>query len=115
MAVSPFPCAACGFLTLDEGPGTCEICDVCGWEDDPVQLAYPRMRGGANDESLVEAQAEVMRRYPLSLQSVDGHPRDPEWRPLRDDEATDDGPRSGREDLEDSNREASAYYWRKRT
>ncbi|WP_343076170.1 CPCC family cysteine-rich protein [Natronoglycomyces albus] len=32
------------------------ICLVCWWQDDPVQLRWPTLRGGANKPSLVEAQ-----------------------------------------------------------
>ena len=32
-----------------------DICDICGWENDPVQLKNPDFPGGANEESLNEA------------------------------------------------------------
>jgi hypothetical protein len=38
--------------------GTWLICEVCWWEDDPVQFEDPEYRGGANGPSLNEA-----RRY----------------------------------------------------
>lgn len=50
-----FPCPCCGFETISE-IGTYEICEVCNWEDDPIQSANPDYRGGANEESLSEAQ-----------------------------------------------------------
>jgi hypothetical protein len=40
---------------LDE-KGAYEVCEVCGWEDDPVQAADPDYAGGANKESLNEAR-----------------------------------------------------------
>jgi hypothetical protein len=49
------PCPCCRSRTISE-PGTYEICDVCGWEDDPVQSADPDYRGGANKMSLREAR-----------------------------------------------------------
>jgi hypothetical protein len=52
-----FPCACCGHITLEESPGNYEICPVCFWEDDGVQLRYPTLSGGANEPSLIEAQA----------------------------------------------------------
>ena len=53
-----YPCPCCGSLTLDEKPpGTYLICEVCLWEDDPVQSADPEYRGGANGPSLNEARA----------------------------------------------------------
>ena len=50
------PCQCCAFRTLLQ-LGAYEICDVCGWEDDPVQSADPEFEGGANNESLNEARA----------------------------------------------------------
>jgi len=41
-------CPACGFQVLAEGYGSYEICEICGWEDDSVQLANPTSGGGAN-------------------------------------------------------------------
>jgi hypothetical protein len=52
-----YACACCDQLTLGEPPtGTYEICEECGWEDDPVQFHDPDYRGGANSESLREAR-----------------------------------------------------------
>lgn len=49
------PCVCCGHLTAGE-LGSSEICAVCFWEDDLVQLRFPEMSGGANKPSLIEAQ-----------------------------------------------------------
>lgn len=47
------PCPCCGVFSLAEPPtGTYEICEECGWEDDPVQFHDLDYRGGANSESL---------------------------------------------------------------
>jgi hypothetical protein len=51
-----YPCPCCGYRTLGEPPGSFEICAVCEWEDDSVQLRYPKLAGGANRESLIDAQ-----------------------------------------------------------
>jgi Cysteine-rich CPCC len=57
-----FPCLCCGCLTLPEPPpGSDEICEVCGWEDDPVQADDPDFRGGANSDSLDEVRASFAR------------------------------------------------------
>jgi hypothetical protein len=61
-----YPCPCCGNLTLDEEPpGTWLICEVCWWEDDPVQFEDPEYRGGANGPSLNEAR-EYFRNIGVS-------------------------------------------------
>lgn len=51
------PCPCCGFLTLcEQPPGTFAVCPVCYWEDDDTQFNDPTFRGGANEESLIEAR-----------------------------------------------------------
>lgn len=53
-----YQCPCCGFKTLtSEQRGSFEICPVCYWEDDKVQLKDPDYAGGANSVSLREAQA----------------------------------------------------------
>ena len=100
---------------MDEPPGSFNICDVCGWEDDHVQLAHPRMGGGANRESLVEAQAALLKRMPIEVQSAEGFGRDPSWRPLREDEqlARSDTPRSRMEYFNAAADDLACYYWKK--
>ena len=52
-----FPCPCCGYLTyLDKPNGGFDICPVCRWEDDPVQIADPDYAGGANAVSLNEGR-----------------------------------------------------------
>ncbi len=51
-----YPCPTCGFLTFCEPPGSYEICAVCGWEDDHVQLQFPLATVGANQECLFKHQ-----------------------------------------------------------
>ena len=100
---------------MDEPPGSFNICDVCGWEDDHVQLANPRMAGGANRESLVQAQAEVVQRFPIEMQSAKGFERDRSWRPLREDEQLPcgDTPRSSEDYFHAAAAASIGYYWRK--
>ena len=53
-----YPCACCGYSTLDEEPsGTFAVCPVCYWEDDDIQNDDPTYEGGANGLSLNEAKA----------------------------------------------------------
>jgi hypothetical protein len=80
-------CPPCGFLTLSgSGYGSYRICDVCGWEDDGVQLANPACGGGANQQSLVDAQRAALDRYPLTVTESRGFRRSKAWRPLSDAE-----------------------------
>ena len=83
------PCPCCGYEVFAEPPGSYDICPICFWEDDNVQLRYPEMGGGANKPSLIEAQKNyaalgVMEerflgniRKPLPTDK-----RDPEWLPI---------------------------------
>ena len=83
-----YPCPCCGYLTSSD-PGSYDICPICGWEDDISQLRFPRMAGGANRVSLIDAQANfaAVRQSdpgvlpwvrPAGAQDV----RDPLWRPV---------------------------------
>ena len=49
------PCCRSKALTTS---GQYEICEVCGWEDDPAQAADPRLKGGANHTSLEQARLD---------------------------------------------------------
>ncbi|MEU0704513.1 CPCC family cysteine-rich protein [Streptomyces bacillaris] len=53
--MNSYPCPCCGHLVHEVPPGSFQICPVCGWEDDLVQLRWPGV-SGANRRSLVEAQ-----------------------------------------------------------
>lgn len=79
----PLPCPACGFLTLPpDHYGSYALCPLCDWEDDGLQLANPASAGGANRESLAEAQAQALVRSPLGSGEVRGFSRSRDWRPL---------------------------------
>lgn len=56
-----YPCPCCGSEVLSE-PDVYEICEVCGWEDDPAQRKDPSLKGGANEMSLRQAQRRWKRR-----------------------------------------------------
>jgi len=85
------PCPSCGFLLIGEPSyGTFEICPLCDWEDDPVQLANPLTGGGANRESLLAYQVRSVERWPVGVDVVEHKGRkvrrDRAWRPLSADE-----------------------------
>lgn len=79
----PLPCPACGFLSIEEDCyGTYNIFPICGWENDAAQLGNPACDGGANGESLVEAQLAALAKHPLTIAITDNMERDSQWRPL---------------------------------
>jgi anaerobic ribonucleoside-triphosphate reductase len=57
------PCPCCGSKVLST-PGEYEICELCGWEDDPIQSSDPDYAGGANKQSLNEAKKEWSSKKP---------------------------------------------------
>lgn len=50
-----YKCPVCGKFTLDREEAF-EICDVCGWEDDPYQRRNPDEDCCANQISLNQAK-----------------------------------------------------------
>jgi hypothetical protein len=81
------PCPSCGFLTVDdETYGTYNICEVCGWEDDQLQLANPCSGDGANSESLYESQLQALKEVPVEINEYEGICRSSVWRPLNQKE-----------------------------
>nr|WP_227467119.1 CPCC family cysteine-rich protein [Nocardioides lijunqiniae] len=83
------PCACCGHVVFNEPPGSYEICPVCFWEDDAVQLRWPTYEGGANGPSLIDSQrayatdgAMECRFTDIVRPPTEGEPLDPNWRPI---------------------------------
>ncbi len=58
------PCPCCGSGTIGKA-GAYDVCDICGWEDDPVQSADPTYAGGANAESLDMAREHRWQKLKL--------------------------------------------------
>jgi hypothetical protein len=75
-------------LVFGESPGSFEICPICFWEDDIVQLAFPDCAGGANGISLLEAQQTFIlngvceARFRAHVRPPGPTDKDPHWRPL---------------------------------
>jgi hypothetical protein len=42
------PCRSCGHRVFSEPPGLYDICPICFWQDDDVQLRWPDYDGGVN-------------------------------------------------------------------
>lgn len=58
-----FKCPVCGKYTFQSGPGSYEICPVCGWEDDKAQYKNPNLKGGANRLSLKEYKKQYEKNH----------------------------------------------------
>ena len=110
-----YPCPCCGFLMFGGPPGTYEICQVCGWEDDPVQLRFPAMGGGANKLSLAQSQARILLRVDQAVLVFGGFRRAHGWRPLGPgDVATpDSSPSTGLQYFEAACEDSALYYWQR--
>ena len=83
------PCPCCGYEVFGEPPGSYDICPICFWEDDIVQLGFPDLSGGANGCSLIEGQANFAafgacetRVKPHVRAPQPPDVRNPAWRPL---------------------------------
>jgi RNAse (barnase) inhibitor barstar len=117
--VPEYTCPCCGYVVFRDPPGSYEICPICFWEDDALQLEFAStLAGGANAPTLVEAQ-RYYREYRVSeprlrrlVRSPGTQDRlDPDWRPI--DPAADRFPDWGAEVPERAPRtDESLYYWR---
>jgi uncharacterized Zn finger protein (UPF0148 family) len=63
-------CPACGFRVFARGYGSYEVCPICDWEDDGVQLANPTSGGGANAESLADMQPKYFVDFRSSARAT---------------------------------------------
>ncbi|MFL5380896.1 MAG: CPCC family cysteine-rich protein [Longimicrobiaceae bacterium] len=117
-ARAEYPCPCCGYLVFPDPPGSYEVCPVCNWEDDALQLEFATtLTGGADHTTLARAQ-ENFRIFGASepsairfCRAAGDTPRDPEWRPIdpsRDGFEDFPAPTSARapDDPE------ALYYWR---
>jgi len=114
-----YPCPCCGYLVFTELPGSFQLCPICGWEDDALQLQYPE-EAGTNPVSLHEAQQNFLRTGAIAAERQagvrpprSGELRESGWYPLTAspgalprfeawEKLAEDGPQS----------EADLYYWR---
>lgn len=105
------PCPACGYYMFSE-IGNYDICSICGWENDILDLQEMYRPMGPNKVSLEEAQEIFAEKGPRksrfpSLQppSLEKLQRDPQWRPL---DRNKDKPRKIPYDSKDVK---DLYYW----
>jgi methionyl-tRNA synthetase len=90
MKTETFACPCCGYKTFLHKPnGSFEICEVCFWEDDPVQLENPDYEGGANKISLKQGQKFFLIFGACEREMVTHvrkpskeEQRDPHWKPF---------------------------------
>ena len=61
--VFAFKCPVCRKYTFKNGPGSYEICPICGWEDDKAQYKDPTLKGGANKLSLKEYKEQYEKNH----------------------------------------------------
>src|SRR5690349_10060472 len=80
-----YPCPCCGYMSFEEPPGSYNICPICFWEDDAVQLAFPYSKWP--NLPLVEAQKNYAefgatrdREKRHVRPPMEEDLRDPEWR-----------------------------------
>ena len=110
-----YPCPCCGHLVFAEPPGSDDICLVCFWQDDMMQLRWPKLAGSTNAASLIAAQRNFAQlgasedRFVGDVRPpADDEPLDPEWRPIRDSDPFE-APQDTAPWPEDRTR---LYYWR---
>lgn len=89
MVTETFACPCCGYKTLKEQPGLYEICQVCFWEDEPIQLDDPNYEGGANRVSLRQGQNNFIKFGACEKKMIKNvrqptkeEQRDEDWKPL---------------------------------
>lgn len=54
-------CPVCGKGYVEDY----DICEYCGWENDPVQFENPNLAGGANEMSLNQARKAYDAKMPI--------------------------------------------------
>lgn len=57
-------CPVCGQYEF-ECRGSFDICEICDWEDDSLQLEHPDYEGGANKMSLNQAREAYKKGLPI--------------------------------------------------
>ena len=72
-----YTCPVCGKYEF-EYAGNFDICPVCGWEDDLVQLDEPDEEGGANNMSLNQARRAYARGLVHLIKANEWYPDDEE-------------------------------------
>lgn len=114
-----YTCPCCGYAEFSEPPGSYEICEICFWEDDPVQIADPWFSGGANVPNLVDAQQYFLQygameeRFASDVRKpTTSDEKDSSWRMVKpSDKAFVTYPRTSEELALKSGTRVPYYYW----
>lgn len=116
-----YPCPCCGHLVFDHEPGFHQVCPICGWEDNLVQLRFPLMPGSCNTVSLEQGQrnyqaygAAERRNVGSTRRPFEDEAVDEGWRPLDPERDNIEEPRRG-EKYSETYPYADPtvlYYWR---
>ena len=115
-----YPCPCCGYLVFLEPPDSYELCPICSWQDEALQLQFPTSCAfGANHITLVEAQRNF-QAHGASKPYLTGFVRallpsdrrDEGWRPI--DETRDQFSEFSWNAPIEQRRDANLYYWRPR-
>lgn len=106
-----YTCPSCGFVVFEEPAGSYDICKICGWEDDHVQLQYPGLEGGANTISLKQSQDKILEKIPFNVKKYKSYTRDKKWRPLLPDEAIIEDKGEGENYFKAAVKTSPQYYW----
>jgi hypothetical protein len=88
--ITKFACPCCGYKTFAEQPnGSYDICPVCFWEDDLIQLNDPTYKGGANRVSLKQGQKNFIEFGACEREMIKNvrqpkkdEQRDKNWKPM---------------------------------
>lgn len=119
--MSNYPCPCCGYKVFGREPGNHEVCPICHWEDNLVQLRFPTMPGAANVVSLADGQKNFAafgaaeKRYIRDVRAPTGEDEhDKGWRMLNPDSDNPEEPVRGipYADSYPERDPTVLYYWR---
>ena len=113
--MSAYPCPCCGHLVFVEPPGSDDICMLCFWEDDAMQLRFPELGDQTNFVPLAEAQQNyakfgaIEQRFAEDVRKpTPEDARDPDFRPILPSDSFEAEP----SDAEGPSDPTALYYWR---
>lgn len=117
--MSSYPCPCCGHLVFEEPPGSGDICMICFWEDDALQLRFPDLPEQTNVVSLREAQGNyakfcaIEERFAGDVRAPSASDRrEPEFRPIGADDEFEPLPEGGEPETPGPEDSTALYYWR---